>query len=85
MFRCTGTVLWFSSLCVLVGEPLIGFVGYFLHAQGDSRQPCTMLWSDGMSAVQARKALFGGAAASGGSDTLGKPLPLMLLMTLWES
>ena len=42
--------------------------------QGDSRQPCTMLWSDGMSAAQARKALFGSnmyGGKSSGSDVLG--------------
>ena len=41
--------------------------------QGDSRQPRTMLWSDGMSAAQARKALFGNAVggASSGGDSLG--------------
>jgi len=40
--------------------------------QGDSRQPRTMLWSDGMSAAQARKALFGNPVGGGSAgDSLG--------------
>lgn len=41
-------------------------------SQGDTRQPRTMLWSDGMSASQARKALFGNTVGGSSSDSLGK-------------
>ncbi|EKX40294.1 hypothetical protein GUITHDRAFT_113537 [Guillardia theta CCMP2712] len=39
----------------------------------DTRQPTTKLWADGMSAAQARKALFGNNSMMSGSsrDSLG--------------
>jgi len=51
----------------------VAYDGVRRGAQGDSRQPRTQLWSDGMSAAQARKALFGNSFGSGSSksNTLG--------------
>eukprot|EP00285_Hemiselmis_virescens_P008919 CAMPEP_0173392572 /NCGR_PEP_ID=MMETSP1356-20130122/20165_1 /TAXON_ID=77927 ORGANISM="Hemiselmis virescens, Strain PCC157" /NCGR_SAMPLE_ID=MMETSP1356 /ASSEMBLY_ACC=CAM_ASM_000847 /LENGTH=59 /DNA_ID=CAMNT_0014350399 /DNA_START=31 /DNA_END=210 /DNA_ORIENTATION=- len=37
----------------------------------DSRAPRTMLWSDGMSAAQARKSLFGNTKFAATSDGFG--------------
>jgi len=60
--------LRFGCVCVRVA-----YDGVRRGAQGDSRQPRTQLWSDGMSAAQARKALFGNSFGSGSSksNTLG--------------